>query len=358
MGTAGSTQRAKWDFFISYATADQTWAEWVAWQLEEAGYRVLIQKWDLVPGAQWTSRLEEGIRGSERTLAILSHAYFTSVYGQAEWTAAFRADPQGFARTLVPVRVEDCEPRSLLSGIVSVDLFGCSEDAARQTLLDKIREARSGRAKPSTAPAFPSQGPAPTDPFPLQPSTASPPQHDRPSAAPEFPGRTPPLGATVARKERNRRNRMLILVGFTAAATIGVSATYASTGIQLFRHTANEDHRPQAGPTDRLELSPSNGSRTSMFTVSGSGCPDVGSQVTIYMGAYALFPGATCSSSHTFSRSYAPHSDGTLTYVDGNGTNLSLQLKPGQYNIHAQNVPNNVNDAPWVSPTMSYHVDS
>jgi len=26
------------DFFISYNSADRTWAEWIAWQLEEAGY--------------------------------------------------------------------------------------------------------------------------------------------------------------------------------------------------------------------------------------------------------------------------------------------------------------------------------
>ncbi len=25
------------DFFISYNSADRTWAEWIAWQLEEAG---------------------------------------------------------------------------------------------------------------------------------------------------------------------------------------------------------------------------------------------------------------------------------------------------------------------------------
>jgi TIR domain len=27
-------------FFVSYTSADRTWAEWVAWQLEQAGYQV------------------------------------------------------------------------------------------------------------------------------------------------------------------------------------------------------------------------------------------------------------------------------------------------------------------------------
>jgi hypothetical protein len=28
------------DFFISYHKVDKTWAEWIAWHLEEAGYSV------------------------------------------------------------------------------------------------------------------------------------------------------------------------------------------------------------------------------------------------------------------------------------------------------------------------------
>ena len=30
------------DFFISYNSADQQWAEWIAWQLEEAGYKIEV----------------------------------------------------------------------------------------------------------------------------------------------------------------------------------------------------------------------------------------------------------------------------------------------------------------------------
>jgi hypothetical protein len=33
------------DFFISYTHNDQRWAEWIAWYLEEAGYRTLLQAW-------------------------------------------------------------------------------------------------------------------------------------------------------------------------------------------------------------------------------------------------------------------------------------------------------------------------
>ena len=38
------------DFFISYNKADRTWAEWIAWELEAAGYSSVVQAWDFRPG--------------------------------------------------------------------------------------------------------------------------------------------------------------------------------------------------------------------------------------------------------------------------------------------------------------------
>ncbi|WP_416219215.1 toll/interleukin-1 receptor domain-containing protein [Frankia sp. Cas4] len=47
-GERGHVTEVSWDFFISYTESDRAWAEWVAWQLEVAGYRVLVQAWDFV----------------------------------------------------------------------------------------------------------------------------------------------------------------------------------------------------------------------------------------------------------------------------------------------------------------------
>ena len=187
----------RWDFFISYTAADQAWAEWIAWQLESAGYRVLFQAWDFVPGSHWTTRMRAGIAGSERTLTVLSQTYLQSVFGQAEWQAAYRADPQGFSRKLVPVRVEDCERPDLLGEVVSFDLFGYPEDAARRWLLDRINVVLAGRAKPPTAPAFPGPAPPATVLHP-DPPPPQPPQQAPPPTAPAFPGTAPPATALPA----------------------------------------------------------------------------------------------------------------------------------------------------------------
>jgi TIR domain len=71
-----------WDFFVSYTQADRGWAEWIAWQLEEDGYRVLIQAWDMVEGSNWTHIMQEGVQGAARTVVVLSSAYLAWIDGK------------------------------------------------------------------------------------------------------------------------------------------------------------------------------------------------------------------------------------------------------------------------------------
>ncbi|MET3422789.1 tetratricopeptide (TPR) repeat protein [Actinoplanes tereljensis] len=144
------------DFFVSYTQADRVWAEWIGWQLEEAGFSVLLQAWDMVPGSNWLRMMNQGTRFAERTIAVVSDAYLNdSEFGEAEWLAAFRHDPQGLAGRLIPIRVEDCVVDGLLAGIVHADLFGMPDETAQQVLLDTVRAAAQQRIKPLTAPAFP-----------------------------------------------------------------------------------------------------------------------------------------------------------------------------------------------------------
>jgi len=86
-----------WDFFVSYTQADRAWAEWIAWILEEDDHRVLVQAWDFVPGTNWIQGMQLGAARAARTIAVLSADYLSSVYGSAEWHAAWGSDPDGTA---------------------------------------------------------------------------------------------------------------------------------------------------------------------------------------------------------------------------------------------------------------------
>src|SRR5215813_10371531 len=140
------------DFFVSYNRADRQWAEWIAWQLEEAGYTVIVQAWDIRPGSNFILEMHKAARETERTVAVLSPAYLSALYTQPEWAAALVQDPTGYKKKLLPVRVQDCAPDGLLAAVVYVDLVGKDEASAQEMLLDGVKEER---AKPSRSPAFP-----------------------------------------------------------------------------------------------------------------------------------------------------------------------------------------------------------
>lgn len=146
------------DFFISYTSADRVWAEWIAWQLEDAGYTTIIQAWDFSPGENFVLAMQKAATEAARTIAVLSPDYFQSKFTALEWAAVFAQDPTGEKRLLIPVRVREVNLAGLLQSFVYIDLFNCSEEEARKRLIEHIGASvdksrlKSNAAK---APIFP-----------------------------------------------------------------------------------------------------------------------------------------------------------------------------------------------------------
>jgi hypothetical protein len=164
------------DFFVSYTGADQAWAEWIAEQLEDAGYTTVLQAWDFRPGSDFLHQMQQATSSAQRTVAILSPAYFGSRFGEAEWRAAFAKDPTGELGLLVPVRVQTCQPPGLLASRAYIDLVDLDEPAAAARLRAAIQQ---GRARPPGRRPFPGQA--------------------TPAGACRYPGRLPEVFGVPAR---------------------------------------------------------------------------------------------------------------------------------------------------------------
>ena len=160
------------DFFVSFTGSDRSWATWIAWQLEANDYKVFLQDWDIRPGDNFILKMDEASAKAERTLAVLSPEYLQSYFCKLEWSAAQRRD------RLLLVRVKKADVDGILGPSVYIDLHGKSEADALSALLDGVKK---GRAKPKTAPAFPT--------------------HFKPSQEPLFPGQLPDIWNV--RRERN-----------------------------------------------------------------------------------------------------------------------------------------------------------
>jgi CHASE2 domain-containing sensor protein len=208
------------DFFVSYTSVDRSWAEWIAWRLEEAGYAVFIQAWDFRPGENFVVEMQQAAAQAKRTIVVLSEDYLKSSFGQTEWAAAFAQDPTGQLRNIVPVRVKTCEPTGLLRAIIFIDLVDVAEDLARQRLLDGLAD----RGKPVTPPPFPGASTTPAAPFP-GPSSASPaPAEPAPENAAGAAHAADPPADTVAGIRRRRVRRFVRASAACIAASVVVMA--------------------------------------------------------------------------------------------------------------------------------------
>src|SRR3954463_14412375 len=137
------------DFFISHAGRDTAWAEWLAWQLQQAGYSVELDVWDWAPGEDFVARMAAALERADRLLAVCTEAYFVSAFGGAELRAAFVGQAKAEGR-IVPVLVEPVTLPPLYVPLISVDLTGLDEAAAAARLRERLAGGR-----PTGPPPFP-----------------------------------------------------------------------------------------------------------------------------------------------------------------------------------------------------------
>lgn len=157
--------KGKKDFFISYNDHDKQWAEWVGWQLEEAGYQVMIQAWDWGPGSNFILEMQGAAECCERTILILSPEFLAALYTQPEWAQAFAKDPTGEKRLLIPIRIAQCELKGFFKPLVYIDFLESQpldKHERRQYLIEKLLEGvKISRRKPASEPPLPDLSPVP-----------------------------------------------------------------------------------------------------------------------------------------------------------------------------------------------------
>lgn len=153
--------------FVSYAGPDNVWAEWVAWHLQENGYRVVLDRWHWRTGDDFVTKMSEALAQASAVVAVFSPRYFEpGRYTEEEWTSVLAR--RGRYVPLVVEPLGEGQLPAILAPRLRKDLHGLSEPDALKALLDAVR----GPERPTRPPTFPGTAtapPAPTAPHGSQP---------------------------------------------------------------------------------------------------------------------------------------------------------------------------------------------
>jgi TIR domain len=138
-------------FFISFNSADQTMADWIAWTLKDAGHEVAVHTWEIPAGGNAPLWMNNKLVWADRLIAVISPDYVAARYSPIEWASQIWDDPDGTKGAVIPVVVRPTSNiRPLLRGLRRIDL-NCSEAEARHRLIKGVDMPAPPERKPAFA---------------------------------------------------------------------------------------------------------------------------------------------------------------------------------------------------------------
>jgi hypothetical protein len=120
--------------FLSYSSKDHHFAELATLKLQAANISVWKDRDQLRAGRNWRDGIERGIADSIAVLVALSESSVASPYVTFEWAYGL-----GKSKTLVPLKLEECEVPPRLEPIQYLD-FSIANALPWDALVEHIRE--------------------------------------------------------------------------------------------------------------------------------------------------------------------------------------------------------------------------
>ncbi|GAA3834397.1 hypothetical protein GCM10022226_64730 [Sphaerisporangium flaviroseum] len=151
----------KEDLLLSYVPEDRMWADWTAFVLRRAGFRVTQRNESAPEPAE--DEIPHRSPPYNRIVAVMSAAYMRSPRGQSIWTSEATAEGQGGHAPPVPVRVADVRLTQLMTERPAIDLTRLDEAHATEALLrglDRLEQLSEFPVSTgATGPRFPGTRP-------------------------------------------------------------------------------------------------------------------------------------------------------------------------------------------------------
>jgi TIR domain/AAA domain len=114
MATA-STKEKRWTVFLSYSWKDQPFVDWLYSKLRDANLTVWYDKYEIRPGDSIPDKIEEGLKGSDLLIAVISQWAAKSELVKAELKRKLDSEFVEQQVTVLPVVLDDTKLESASS---------------------------------------------------------------------------------------------------------------------------------------------------------------------------------------------------------------------------------------------------
>lgn len=118
-----ASQYQDYDLFLSHATEDKGWVLPLAERLKSANVRVWLDAWEILPGDNIVTKINDGISRSRQMAVVWSRIYFDDkkTWTIAEQTSRGYIDAAAQKRLLIPLKKEDCQVPPLCESLLWID---------------------------------------------------------------------------------------------------------------------------------------------------------------------------------------------------------------------------------------------
>src|SRR5215212_2446211 len=136
----------KYDVFLSHSSHDNAVVRAVAERLRSDGLRVWLDDWELKPGDSIPSKINEGLESSRVLVFFMSANALGSEWARLESYTYLFNDPLNKERRLIPLRLDETEPKGTLKQFLHIDWLPAAREESYPKLLEACRPSPQSAA--------------------------------------------------------------------------------------------------------------------------------------------------------------------------------------------------------------------
>ncbi len=127
--------------FVSHSSQDHAFVKKFAADLRAKGVDAWYSGWEIKPGDSIRAKIDEGLKGCEYFIIVLSKNSISRPWVQTELDAATVGKLNGKVRKIIPIKIEDCgDLPPTLSSLCWEDFSNQPYHSALERVLDSILE--------------------------------------------------------------------------------------------------------------------------------------------------------------------------------------------------------------------------